>query len=122
VPVEGDPERLKQVIGNLLANALKFTEPGGQVSVHVVTEGAMARLSVTDSGIGIAPEHRTRIFERFYQVDGTNTRRSGGAGLGLAISRAIIEEGHHGRIWVEDTLGGGSTFIVSLPVAVGVHR
>jgi signal transduction histidine kinase len=120
VPVEGDPERLKQVIGNLLANALKFTEPGGNVSVHVATEGSMARLSVTDSGIGIAPEHRLRIFERFYQVDGTNTRRSGGAGLGLAISRAIIEEGHQGRIWVEDAPDGGSTFIVMLPLAVGV--
>jgi signal transduction histidine kinase len=117
VPVEGDPERLKQVIGNLLANALKFTEPGGQVSVHVVTEGSMARLSVTDSGIGIAPEHRTRIFERFYQVDGTNTRRNGGAGLGLAISRAIVEDGHHGRIWVEEAPGGGSTFVMTLPLA-----
>jgi signal transduction histidine kinase len=122
VPVEGDPDRLKQVIGNLLANALKFTEPGGRVSVQVVTEGSQARLSVADTGVGIAPEHHTRIFERFYQVDGTNTRRSGGAGLGLAISRAIVEEGHHGRIWVEDVPGGGSTFIVTLPLAVGVHH
>jgi signal transduction histidine kinase len=117
VPVEGDPERLKQVIGNLLANALKFTEPGGRVGVHVVSAGSMARLSVTDSGIGIAPEHRTRIFERFYQVDATNTRRSGGAGLGLAISRAIVEDGHHGRIWVEEAPGGGSTFVMTLPLA-----
>jgi signal transduction histidine kinase len=117
VPVEGDPERLKQVIGNLLANALKFTDPGGRVSVTVALEGAMARLAVTDSGIGIAPEHRTRIFERFYQVDATNTRRSGGAGLGLAISKAIVEEGHHGRLWVEDAPGGGSTFVMTLPLA-----
>jgi signal transduction histidine kinase len=120
VAIEGDPDRLKQVIGNLLANALKFTEPGGRVSVHVDTEGSMARLAVTDSGIGIAPEHRTRVFERFYQVDNTNTRRSGGAGLGLAISRAIVEEGHHGRLWVEDAPGGGSTFVVMLPLAVAV--
>jgi signal transduction histidine kinase len=117
VPVEGDPERLKQVIGNLLANALKFTDPGGRVSVTVALEGAMARLAVTDTGVGIAPEHRTRIFERFYQVDATNTRRSGGAGLGLAISKAIVEEGHHGRLWVEDAPGGGSTFVMTLPLA-----
>jgi signal transduction histidine kinase len=117
VPVQGDPERLKQVIGNLLANALKFTDPGGRVSVQVLADGTLARLAVTDTGIGIAPEHRTRVFERFYQVDATNTRRSGGAGLGLAISRAIVEEGHQGRIWVEETPGGGSTFVLTLPLA-----
>lgn len=122
VPLQGDPDRLKQVIGNLLANALKFTDPGGRVSVTVALDGTVARLAVTDTGVGIAHEHRQRIFERFYQVDATNTRRSGGAGLGLAISRAIVEEGHHGHIWVEDAPGGGSSFMVTLPLAVGVHH
>jgi signal transduction histidine kinase len=117
VTVTADPDRLVQVISNLLSNALKFTAPGGQVTVAVTTLQGEARLAVSDSGIGIAPEHHARIFERFYQVDNTSTRQVGGAGLGLAISKAIVAEGHQGRIWVEAAPGAGSTFFVALPLA-----
>jgi signal transduction histidine kinase len=115
--VEADPDRLAQVIGNLLSNALKFTAPGGHVTVRLHSEDGWARLAVQDDGVGVPADQRMRIFERFYQVDNSSTRRVGGAGLGLAISRAIIEEGHHGRIWVEDTPGGGSTFFIALSQA-----
>jgi signal transduction histidine kinase len=119
--VEADPDRLAQVIGNLLSNALKFTEPDGRVTVSLGLQGGLARLTVTDTGIGIPSDQHKRIFERFYQVDNSSTRRVGGAGLGLAISRAIVEEGHQGQIWVEHAPGGGSTFIVALPLAEEVE-
>jgi signal transduction histidine kinase len=114
--VDADPDRLAQVISNLLSNALKFTEAAGQVTVSLDVQDGQARLTVSDTGIGIPSDQHKRIFERFYQVDNSSTRRVGGAGLGLAISRAIVEEGHHGRIWVDDAPGGGSAFFVTLPL------
>jgi signal transduction histidine kinase len=119
--VTADGDRLKQVVANLLTNALKFTPEGGRVTVRVVA-GDRPRLEVTDTGIGIAPDQRDRIFERFYQVDNTSTRKVGGTGLGLAIVKAIVEEGHHGRIWVESGPQGGSTFVVILPASAAVRR
>lgn len=116
VELEGDPDRLAQVTDNLLSNALKFTEPGGSVTVRVSRAEGQARLVVEDTGVGIPAGERQRIFERFYQIDNSSTRRVGGAGLGLSICKAIVEEGHGGRIWVEQGPRGGSRFIVALPL------
>jgi protein-histidine pros-kinase len=113
--VEADGMRLQQVLRNLLSNALKFTSVGGDVRLTATYDDQWVRLSVTDTGIGIAPEHIERIFERYYQVEDTS-ERSRGQGLGLAIVRIIVE-GHGGHIAVESAPGQGSTFTVSLPVA-----
>jgi signal transduction histidine kinase/DNA-binding response OmpR family regulator/HPt (histidine-containing phosphotransfer) domain-containing protein len=111
--VTGDPLRLRQIIVNLVGNAIKFTERG-HVLVTVTPEASQAnetalRFSVTDTGIGIAPEHQAAIFEAFRQADGSTTRRFGGTGLGLAICSTLVGM-MNGRIWVESRLHEGSTF------------
>ncbi|MEO5354616.1 MAG: CHASE domain-containing protein [Magnetococcus sp. XQGC-1] len=113
----GDDGRLRQVLINLLGNAIKFTH-SGQVSVELALhpeEPDTLLFSVSDSGIGIAPEHLGRIFEHFTQADSGIARRYGGTGLGLAISQKLVEL-MGGRIWVESRLGQGSTFFFTLPV------
>jgi signal transduction histidine kinase len=115
-PVEGefDPARIEQVILNLVGNAIKFTPKGGSVRVRVAAEPGVLRLAVADTGIGIPDEVMSRLFDKFFQVDPTTTRRYGGTGLGLAIAKAIVEA-HGGAIAVESAVGAGSTFSVSLP-------
>jgi signal transduction histidine kinase len=131
-PMIGDRDRLAQVFTNLLDNALKHTPAGGkvQITARPVSGSSVARrwpdfgpqspglawaeVSVTDSGPGIPPEDLARIFERFYQVDKSRARRKGGAGLGLAIAREIVES-HGGTIKAESVMGLGSRFIVTLP-------
>jgi signal transduction histidine kinase len=113
VTVDADSRRIEQVVINLLSNALKFTPNGGRVTVHVTEGEAEARMEVTDSGIGIAPENLRRVFNKFYQVNGTSTRKFGGSGLGLSICKAIVEDGHRGRIWVQSG-DVGATFVVTL--------
>jgi signal transduction histidine kinase/CheY-like chemotaxis protein len=117
----GDPTRLRQILSNLIGNAVKFTE-SGDVSIEVKeagprTQGAVRKLeiAVQDSGIGMAPEALTRIFESFTQADSSTTRRYGGTGLGLAITRRLIEA-MGGDIAVTSTVGIGSTFTVTLPL------
>jgi signal transduction histidine kinase len=110
----GDMESLKLLLLHLLDNAIKFSPNGGQVTIHLRDEGRELYGAVSDTGIGIAPEHQGKIFERFFQVDNSTTRAYGGAGLGLAISRHIVEA-HGGRIGVRSTLGQGSTFFFTLP-------
>jgi signal transduction histidine kinase len=113
----GDGDRLAQVFTNLVDNAIKFTPPGGQVTVTAQPEDGWVTVRVVDSGPGIAPEDQARIFERFYQVD--KSRRGGtgrGVGLGLAIAQQIVLA-HHGKIWVESQSGQGSCFMVKLPLA-----
>ncbi|MGH2406671.1 MAG: sensor histidine kinase [Candidatus Limnocylindrales bacterium] len=112
--VRGDGERLGQVVVNLVHNAVKFSPPGGLVSVRATVDGAEVIVSVLDAGPGIAVADQARIFERFYKVDRARVRGKGGTGLGLAIARHVIE-GHGGRIWVDSVEGGGSTFFFSLP-------
>ncbi|MBM4462934.1 MAG: HAMP domain-containing protein [Chloroflexi bacterium] len=112
--VKGDEAMLRQLFLNLLDNATKYTPSGGTVSVSFRTEGQMAVVAVSDTGIGIAPEDMPFIFERFYRVDKARSRAGGGAGLGLAISQHIAKA-HGGKIEVESQLGKGSTFTVSLP-------
>jgi signal transduction histidine kinase len=112
--VTGDEDRLLQVFDNLLGNAIKFSPDGGQIEVTVEDAGAVVQVSVSDQGIGIPKDQQKRIFERFYQVDGSARRRFGGAGLGLAIVKRILEA-HEGQVWVESESGRGSTFYFTIP-------
>ena len=113
-PVLGDAEHLRRVVDNLIGNALKFTPAGGTVEVRLRSANGTVLLEVADSGIGIDSIHIGRIFERFYQVDGTSRRTHGGCGLGLALVKEIVER-HGGTVSVDSKLGQGSTFTVSLP-------
>jgi signal transduction histidine kinase len=115
-PVFGDPERLHQVLFNLLDNAVRFTPPGGEVVVSALRVDGRCEVSVADTGPGIAPEHLPRLFERFYRVDPARSRDDGGTGIGLAIARSVVEA-HGGRIRAESELGRGSVFTFDLPVA-----
>jgi len=111
-----DRDKVRQCIVNLVNNAVKFTPAGGQVTVDArPLPGERVALQVADTGIGIAPDHLARVFDVFYQVDGTTTREFGGAGLGLAIVKSYVEA-HGGEIKVESAPGKGSTFTVVLPV------
>jgi signal transduction histidine kinase len=110
----GDEQRLTQVLLNLVGNAIKFTDTG-EVRMTAGAQNGHFELIVSDTGPDIPPEECERIFEKFRQVDSSNTRSKGGTGLGLAIAREIVEM-HGGRIWVESTLGQGSTFRMGLPV------
>jgi len=114
--IRADERKVKQVLLNLLSNALKFTPEGGRISVHANVRGGMSQISVTDTGVGIAPEDQAAVFEEFRQV-GTTAKKVEGTGLGLAISRKFIEL-HGGTIWVTSKVGVGSTFAFTLPTAV----
>jgi signal transduction histidine kinase len=113
--VQGDAGHLRKVVDNLIANALKFTPAGGAVTVRLSSTNERVVLRVADTGIGIAPEHQERLFDRFYQADGSTRRKYGGSGLGLALVKEIVEA-HGGAVTVESQLGQGSTFEVWLPV------
>ena len=116
VRVEGDRARLKQVIVNLVDNAIKYTPAGGFVGVKVSATNGRAVLEVNDNGVGIPPEAAPNIFERFYRVDKARSRQMGGAGLGLSIVKAIVTA-HGGQVKVESVEGRGSRFLVELPIA-----
>ena len=111
--VEGDERRIKQVIFNLLSNAVKFTPTGGEVDVSAIRVNGEVRVSVADTGPGIAPEDHERVFEEFQQTEAGLEQREG-TGLGLALSKRLVEL-HGGRIWLESELGNGSTFVFTLP-------
>jgi signal transduction histidine kinase len=113
-PICADPLRIEQVLTNLLDNAVKFSPEGGPIEVNVDVEPGTARLSVRDHGIGIPPEHRGQIFERFYQAEAAAIKHAAGMGLGLHISRQIVEL-HHGRIGAEFPPDGGTRFVITLP-------
>jgi len=115
-PLWGEFGKLRQVLTNLLTNALKYTEAGGRVWVTAEQIGERIRLGVHDTGIGIAREHHAKLFDRFYRVDQSFSRSYGGTGLGLAIVSQLIDL-HEGRIWIESEPGEGSHFFVELPVA-----
>jgi len=116
----GDEQRLTQVLLDLVGNAIKFTD-AGEVRVSATTVNSYFAVSVADTGPGIPEEHQARIFEQFHQVDSSNTKAKGGTGLGLAIAKQIVEM-HGGRIWVESTLGKGSTFQMKLPIRAEIRR
>ena len=112
--ISGDERKVKQVLLNLLSNALKFTPEGGQIDVAARLHDDRAEVSVADTGIGIAPTDQDTVFEEFRQV-GTADKKAEGTGLGLTLSRKFIEL-HGGKIWVQSAVGRGSTFTFTLPV------
>jgi len=117
--VQGDPQRLEQVIDNLVSNAIKYSPRGGVIDIRGKSNAAEVILTVSDEGVGIAPDEQERIFDRFYRVEGPETRAVSGTGLGLYITRAIVEA-HGGRCWVNSTPGQGATFFVALPRETGL--
>jgi two-component system sensor histidine kinase BaeS len=112
--VDTDPLRLRQVLGNLLANALRYTPKGGRVTVRIARAGDIVALSVADTGAGITPEHLPHVFDRFWRADASRTRDTGGSGLGLAICHRLIDA-LGGSITVESALTHGTTFTIRLP-------
>jgi signal transduction histidine kinase len=114
--VDADERKIKQVLFNLLTNALKFTARGGHVDITSGGDGEEAVVSVRDDGVGIAPADQVRIFEEFRQIGASQSQE--GTGLGLALSRSFVEL-HGGRLWVESEPGRGSTFMFNLPRTQG---
>jgi heavy metal sensor kinase len=114
--VIGDAARLRQLFRVLIANAVQYTDANGSITITSLVKADRVLVSVSDSGIGIGPEHQTRIFERFYRVDEARSRSKGGSGLGLAIAKWIVEA-HLGSIRVSSLPGKGTTFTVDLPLA-----
>ncbi|MCI0399556.1 MAG: GAF domain-containing protein [Chloroflexi bacterium] len=112
--VVADRGRITQVLDNLIVNAMKFSPDGGDINIQMEDEGPRIIVMVSDEGIGVPQDKLERIFERFYQVDGTSRRRFGGAGIGLAIVKRIVDA-HQGQIWVESELNRGSAFYFALP-------
>jgi len=117
--VLADPQAIRKVLGNLIHNAIKFTNSGGRVEVRVQRDGDNVQISVSDTGIGIPANDLPRVFERFYKVDRARARGAGelhGTGLGLAIAKHIVSA-HGGKLWADSVEGKGSTFFFTLPVA-----
>ncbi|MBQ7431520.1 MAG: HAMP domain-containing protein [Butyrivibrio sp.] len=115
ISIFADRVRMGQVIANLLSNAIKYTDKNGKIMITVRRDGNNALLVVEDNGIGIPAEDQTRVFERFYRTDKSRTRKTGGAGIGLSISKAIVQA-HGGTITCESESGTGSNFIVKIPL------
>ncbi|HXX38168.1 MAG TPA: HAMP domain-containing sensor histidine kinase [bacterium] len=113
-PLVADPDRLRQVVQNLMDNALRYTPRGGAVRITLAAENGDIRLSVADTGQGIESADLPHIFDHFYRADQSRTRSSGGMGLGLSIVKSLVEA-HHGRVTVESNPGSGSTFTVTFP-------
>ena len=115
VIVRGDPDRLRQVVANLLDNALKFTHAGGHIVLALRTETGDAVMHVRDDGVGIPPEDLPHVGERFYRADKARDRESGGAGLGLSIVQAIVAA-HDGSLGIQSAPGRGTTVTIRLPL------
>ena len=116
-PIEADEASLLRVLSNLIGNAVKFSHDRGRVAIRARAADKELVLSVQDEGIGIPSDALARVFERFSQVDASSTRQHGGTGLGLYITRQLVEA-HGGRVWVESEVGRGSTISFSLPLDV----
>jgi PAS domain S-box-containing protein len=114
IQIWGDRDRLVQTLVNLLSNAIKFSPPQSQIGLKVDSVIEAIVFQISDRGRGIPPDHLESIFERFHQVDASDSRQMGGTGLGLAICRSIVEQ-HGGKIWVESVLTEGSTFFFTIP-------
>ena len=113
--VIGDRERLEQVLTNLIGNAIKFSEAGGEVVVSAITNEHEIQIAVKDNGVGIPPQELEQIFTRYYQAESRSKHSAKGSGLGLHIAQKIVEA-HKGRIWAESEVGQGSTFYFTLPL------
>ena len=116
--VDADPHRIEQVLRNLVDNAVKYSPEGGMIVIRGAVEDTHVTISVSDQGLGIAPEHLNRLFDKFFRVESGLGRHVVGSGLGLPIARTIVES-HGGRIWAESRLGEGSTFYFTLPRPAG---
>jgi len=112
-----DPQKIRLVVQNLIDNAVKFTPPGGKVTVHLTSDGVDVNFSVSDSGVGIPTPQQHRIFSKFFRADNVVRMQTDGSGLGLFIVKNVIDN-HHGRVWFESTEGKGTTFTFSLPIQV----
>ena len=119
-PVMGDAQMLRQVLHNLVSNAVKYTPPGGRITVEIDNDGAEARCAVTDTGIGVPESARPRLFEKFFRAENVTAVETEGTGLGLYIVRLIVERAH-GRIWFEPADTGGSRFLIALPLATAAE-
>jgi two-component system OmpR family sensor kinase len=115
ITLRGDRQHLRRLLVNLVDNGIEYTPPGGRVTLGLHQDGAWAVLRVSDTGIGLAPEERERVFQRFYRAPAAVARGQEGSGLGLCIARSIAEA-HGGSIQVESAEGHGSTFTVLLPL------
>ncbi len=113
-----DIDRMKQVLGNVINNAIHYTPPDGQISLSATRNHTGTEFRVQDSGPGIEPDDLPHVFDRFYRIDKSRQRDSGGSGLGLAIAKSFVEN-HGGKIWAESELGAGTTIVIQLPNAVG---
>jgi signal transduction histidine kinase len=118
-PLAGDREKLRQVVTNLVANAAKYSPAGGRIEVEVTARGGELQIAVRDEGLGIAPHEQSLIFEKFYRADANMTRGVSGSGLGLYISRELVNL-MGGTISVQSEVGKGSTFVVTLPLVAHV--
>ena len=114
--VKADEESLLQILGNLVDNAIKYTPSGGEINIRCQQDLSETLIEVSDTGIGIAPKHHERLFERFYRVDKARSRELGGTGLGLAIVKHLCQA-MGGSVSVESELGQGTTFQVRIPSA-----
>lgn len=112
--MRADERKIRQVLLNLLSNAIKFTPERGRIDVRAVPADGVAQVSVSDTGVGIAPEDQETVFEEFRQV-GTSSAKQEGTGLGLALCRKLVEL-HGGKIWIESQVGVGSTFTFTIPL------
>jgi signal transduction histidine kinase len=121
VMVEVDRKRFVRALANLLSNAVKFSDSGQVVRLEVEAQDGLVRFHVIDRGIGIDPRDQAHIFHRFAQLDGSLTRRTGGTGLGLSVSRALVER-HGGQILLRSRPGEGSRFTIEIPAASGERR
>jgi len=119
--VAADQERIAQVLRNLLSNAIRHTPEQGKIWLTTSRDESMLRISVRDSGVGIAPEHLPYLFERFYRADASRSRATGGSGLGLAVARQVVQA-HGGQITVESQPGQGSCFTFTLPLVPSCAR
>ena len=114
--VNGDRERIEQVITNIVSNAVKYTPDGGKIDMLVGTSGKNVFVRVTDNGIGIPEKDLPRLFDRFYRVDKARSRESGGTGLGLSIAQEILNQ-HKGRIEISSEYGKGTSVLITMPAA-----
>jgi signal transduction histidine kinase len=119
ITLSADEARLRQVLSNLIVNALQHTPVNGRVTLQQTTDNHSLTITISDTGSGIAPEHLPHVFDRFYRTDRSRSRETGGTGLGLAIAKAIVEA-HNGRLTATSPgLGQGSTFTIQLPLDNG---
>ncbi len=119
VRIIADERKMKQILYNLLSNAVKFTPAGGAVCVNVVKEGGFFKISIVDSGMGISEEDIPKLFKTFTQLESVYTKVHEGTGLGLALTRQLVEL-HGGTVWVESELGIGSSFSFTIPIALEI--